>query len=231
MSENVMSSSTGMLMCRRYQDAVDTRVLEQGQWRRINRKRKNRRRATLPDNLADLPRFSEWLKEEVDRLEDSGIHLDPMLFESSRLPLPMASRYRSMKSQGNHFRVASAEESLPTYDSGICATFRRPCINGLRDRSPVVADLEYVGELQEIIELHYPGHYESEQPDARGSEPLQDRGHKTVLFVGSWVKANYRGVHATIKTDRWGFTLANFDTLSGLGSESFAFPIQCDQVF
>jgi hypothetical protein len=62
-----------------------------------------------------------------------------------------------MWAYGNHLRVESVERHLKTLDSGIAATFRRPCRSGLRDPNPVVADLEYVGSLQEILELNYHG--------------------------------------------------------------------------
>lgn len=45
------------------------------------------------------------------------------------------------------------------------------------------------------------------------------------------MKANYRGTNATVKKDEWGFTMANFNSLSTFCYESFAFPKNCDQVF
>ena len=45
------------------------------------------------------------------------------------------------------------------------------------------------------------------------------------------MKANYRGRNASIKKDEWGFTMANFDSVVRFGYESFAFPINCNQVF
>jgi hypothetical protein len=55
----------------------------------------------------------------------------------------------------------------------------------------VVADIEYVGNLQEIVELNYGG-------------PC------VIVLFCKFVKANYCGQYTTIKKDRWGFTLANF---------------------
>ena len=74
------------------------------------------------------------------------------------------------------------------------------------------ATLEYIGQIQEILELDYGRHC-------------------VVVLVCEWVKANYRGRNATVKKDEWGFTLANFNCLLPFGTESFAFPIHCDQVF
>ena len=109
--------------------------------------------------------------------------------------------------------MKSAEESAnSTCDSGVAAIFRRPCRSGRRDPNPVDANLEYIGQILEIVELNYGRHC-------------------TVLLVCDWVKANYRGRNATVKKDEWGFTMANFNSLVPFGYESFAFPVHCDQVF
>ena len=74
-------------MFRRYQDAVEKRAADQKQWRRLHQKRKNKnQRSTLPAELADLPKFSDWLREDVDELEESGVHLDALVVESSSPP-------------------------------------------------------------------------------------------------------------------------------------------------
>ena len=62
----------------------------------------------------------------------------------------------------------------------------------MRDRNPVVASVEYVGHLEEILELTY-GHL------------------NPIVFLGRWVKANNRGVSVTMKRDEWGFTITNLD--------------------
>ena len=90
--------------------------------------------------------------------------------------------------------------------------FRQPCRSGRQDRNIVNEDLEYVGQIDEIVELDYGGHC-------------------VVLLVCDWVKANYRGRNATVKKDEWGFTMANFGARVSFGYESFAFPIHCHQVF
>jgi hypothetical protein len=45
------------------------------------------------------------------------------------------------------------------------------------------------------------------------------------------VKANYRGLHATIKNDEWGFILANFQSMIPFSPESFVLPVLVEQVF
>ena len=130
----------------------------------------------------------------------------------SRFPSTTASRYRSMYGFGYHYRVRSAETHLKSSNSGIAATFLRECRFGMRDRNPVVAPVEYVGQLEEIIELDYSVFWQ-------------------VVLIGTWVKANYRGNNASVKKDQWGFTVANFAGTIPFGRESFAFPSSCEQVF
>jgi len=40
-------------------------------------------------------------------------------------------------------------------DFGIAATFKRPWQSSARDRNIIEADVEYIGKLQEIVELDY----------------------------------------------------------------------------
>lgn len=56
---------------------------------------------------------------------------------------------------GAHFRVASFERSLQTCDCGVAATFIRPWQSNARDRNHVEANVEYIGQVEEIVELDY----------------------------------------------------------------------------
>jgi hypothetical protein len=47
------------------------------------------------------------------------------------------------------------EAHLKTCDSGIAATFSCPWVSGVRDRNPVVTSVDYVGNMEEILELNY----------------------------------------------------------------------------
>lgn len=77
----------------------------------------------------------------------------------------------------------------------------------------MTADVEYVGHIEEILELDY-------------------RRHSLVVLVCDFVKANYNGDNATIKKDKWGFTLANYRrTYGNICRDSFAFPTHCEHVF
>jgi len=55
--------------------------------------------------------------------------------------------------------------------------------------------------------------------------------HCVIILVCEWIKANYAGTNATVRKDRMGFTIANFSRMIPYGKESFAFPIQVQQVF
>jgi hypothetical protein len=60
-----------------------------------------------------------------------------------------------MYSYGNHIHVASAKDHLTINDCGLVATFEQKCISGPNDQRLVLAKLEYVGWVEEILELNY----------------------------------------------------------------------------
>ena len=169
---------------------------ERDDYRRDRRGRGRRSVFSYPAHLQVLLEFSEWLLEEVRREEQSGLVLEPQVLDTVRGPLEIATAYKSMYAFGNHFRVISSERSLKMADSSVAATFRQVCKNGIRDVNQVDADVEYVGHIEEILELNY-------------------RRHCVVVLVCDFVKANYRGENATIKKDKWGFTLANYNRRPG----------------
>ena len=181
-------------------------------WRGRHQGRNGARGPNFPAELAEYPLFADWLRDTVREATERGDAVDSSLEALSKFPSRKAKKYRSLYAYGYHLRVRSVESNMKTCDSGIAATFLRPCRYGLRDPNPVLAALEYVGHLDEIIELDY---MEFQQ---------------TVL-IGSWVKANYRGPSATVKRDKWGLTLANFNRMIEFGVDSFAFPNHVEQVF
>ena len=195
-----------------YQPIVETRRSERARWRSRHYGRGGTRRPNFPLALAEIPPFGEWLRERVSEELENGTAVDPVVEALSKYPSRLAKKFRSLYAYGYRYRVQSAELSLKTRDSGIAATFLRECRFGLRDPNPIVASVEYVGHLDEIIELNY------------GIV-------KQVVLIGTWVKANYRGASATVKKDEWGFTIANFSRTIPFGRDSFAFPSQVQQVF
>jgi hypothetical protein len=198
--------------CRRYAVLYTERDTARVCWCARNPGRGGRRALNYPAELFGLPPFSEWFRSEVEseELGDNDVHDDVKAL--LQLPRNTATKYRSMYGYGYHCRIKSAKQHMKTADSGVVATFRRPFQNGQRDRNIVIASLEYVGNVEEILELDY------------GIVCL-------VVLVCTWVKANYRGPSSIIKKDRWGFTVANFESLIQPGYESFAFPLHVDQVY
>ena len=175
--------------------------------------RGGRRGTPFPPGMEELANFPQWLEEEVQSALNEGVDIPEDVEDSSRFPSCEAKMFKSMYAYGYHYRVRGAKQnSRSTYDSGVAAVFRQACRSGRQDQNLVAADLEYVGQILEIVELNY-------------------RRHSVVLLVCDWVKANYRGRNATVKKDEWGFTMANFGCLVPFGYESFAFPIHCQQVF
>jgi hypothetical protein len=170
----------------------------------------------FPRELRPLPVFSEWIQEKVRHEQQAVVVVDQMVVDTALGglgPLRVAIAYRSMYAFGNHFRVISSERTLRTCNSGVAATFRQVCRNNTRDANQVQADVEYVGHIEEILELNY-------------------RRHCLVVLVCDFVKANYRGDNATIKRDKWGFMLANYESRYGpVCRDSFAFPMHCEQMF
>jgi len=51
--------------------------------------------------------------------------------------------------------VLSAEEHLTSSDSVVVATWKQVCVSRPNDLRPVVADLEYMGWVEEILEVNY----------------------------------------------------------------------------
>lgn len=133
-----------------------------------------------------IPNFAQWVLEEVRRDLQVGAVVDSQVVDTTRGPLEVAAAYKSMYAFGNHYRVLSFERHLKTCDNGVAATFNQVCRNGRRDNNQVSVDVEYVGHIEEILELNY-------------------RRHCLVVLVCDFVRANYVGGNATIKRDRWGF--------------------------
>ena len=182
-------------------------------YRRAQRRGGRRSRFAFPANLQPLPEFALWIQEEVRGEQQRGLTVSPMVVDTARGPLQMAASYRSMYAFGNHYRVLSSELSLRTSDSGVAATFKQINRNRSGDNNQFEAEVEYIGHIEEILEINY-------------------RRHCLVVLVCDFVKAQYRGENATIKRDRWGFTLANYDQRYGsISWDSFAFSRHCEQVF
>ena len=133
------------------------------------------------------------------------------IFEASRVPKSMATGYRAMYAKGMHIRVHDAEDDKLTSDSGVAASVWR------RQREPelgrtFLSGKWYVGWVEEIIELNY-------------------RSHCVAVLACSWIPADLERSNRKVMKDEYGFGMGNFQRRLPLGKESFAFPMQCKQVF
>jgi hypothetical protein len=83
---------------------------------------------------------------------------------------------------GNHIHVSSVEEHLTTKYNGAVATFEQLCVFRPNDQQPILAKLEYVGWVEEILEFNYGV-------------------LKKVVLLCKWVKTNYIGSNVIVKRD------------------------------
>jgi hypothetical protein len=51
--------------------------------------------------------------------------------------------------------VANVKAHLSTLDSVVATTFEQECCSKSNDRNPIMASIEYVGWIEEILELDY----------------------------------------------------------------------------
>jgi hypothetical protein len=109
--------------------------------------------------------------------------VDPQVLDTAKGSLQVAATYKSMYAFKNHYRVKSLERPLKTCDSGVAATFIQVSRRIPPDANQVNADVEYVGHIEEILELNY-------------------RHHCLVVLFCDFVKANYMGENATMKKDK-----------------------------
>jgi len=123
-----------------------------------------------------------------------------------------AKSYRSMYAFENHICVVNAKEHLTTNDNGITAMFEQVCVSRPNDQRPILAHLECVGWVEEILELN-------------------NGVLNIVVLLCNWVKANYSKSNATVKRNEYGFILVNFGSLILIFDQSFAFPLNVEQVF
>ncbi len=96
--------------------------------------------------------------------------------------------------------------------SGIVATFKQECVSRRNDQRPILAKLDYVGWVEEILEFNY-GVF------------------NIIMGLCNWVKANYIGNSAIVKRDEYDFTLVNSNSLIPISDQSFIFPIHVEQMF
>lgn len=159
----------GILACREYIAARTQRWQEREIFRRDFRQRHPTMAVHYPIELLDLPPFSNWLTTKVKMLQGEGenVHLD--IVQYSQPPQRFAIAHRQMYAFGMHLRVRSAEAGLVTRDSGVVASFSQQLRWGVRNGQPLEKTNEYVGYIEEILELDY-------------------RNHCTTILVCDWIQ-------------------------------------------
>ncbi len=70
-------------------------------------------------------------------------------------PTLKAMSYSTIYAYGNLICVANGKEHITINDYGVVATFEQECVLGSNDQRPILAELEYVGWVEEILELNY----------------------------------------------------------------------------
>ena len=147
------------MYCRRYQVIWDERTNKRAQFCRRHPHKNGRRGAPFPLGMEEISSFSEWLEQEVQNDLQQGMVVPEDVEDSSKKPSLEARKFKSMYAYGYHFRVKSAEQSIKnTCDSRVVAIFCQPCRSGRIDQNVVNADLEYIGQIVDIIELDYGRH-------------------------------------------------------------------------
>jgi hypothetical protein len=132
--------------------------------------------------------------------------------QASKLPELDATSYRAMYTNGMHFRIKDAEEEKFTCDSAIASAVWRRRRTGESAMSGEIESVEYVGWIEEILELDY-------------------RTHCCIVLVCSWIPTTLQESNPKLFRDKYGFAVANFINTSKVGAHCFAFPTQCRQVF
>lgn len=201
------------MLHREYMAARAQRWEEREAFRRLFRRRHPSVAVRYPAELHDLPRFASWLTSQVSRQRQAGEDVDVDVQQYAQPPERYAISHRKMYAFGMHFRVRSAEGGRVTRDSCVVASFTRQVPWGLRNGRPMETTEDYVGYIEEILELDY-------------------RNHCTTVLVCDWVRPSQDPRHPNIERDQYGFTMANFNRMDGtVHSNSFAFPLHCQQVF
>jgi hypothetical protein len=166
-----------------------------------------------PTELRSVPVFSKWLEEAVSLASESADKPLADVMEASKLPESRATAYRAMYTKGMHLRIRTAEEEKITCDNAVVSAVWKRSRSTDSNAGGTLDKMEYVGWVEEILELNY-------------------RTHCVIVLLCSWVSANLHDANAKVQRDIYGFALANMHSAnSEPGPNTFAFPTQCRQVF
>jgi hypothetical protein len=99
------------------------------------------------------------LKEAVAATSNSGNRPSKDVIQASKLPEIRTTRYRAMYTNGMHLRILTTEEEKVTCDSAIATAMWKRSEGANSDEGGTLNKMEYVGWVQEILELDYRSHY------------------------------------------------------------------------
>lgn len=142
----------------------------------------------------------------------AGEDVPPDLATLSRLPSPNVMHHNSMWAYGYHFRADDeVGRSNVSFDSGVAAIITQECRSSRADRNPVEADLQYVGIINDIVQVDY-GHI------------------KFQVFKCSWIRPHLEGI-PTIKQDVDGFWSVKYNARQVPATEPYILPYHARQVY
>lgn len=142
-------------MCREYARARGQRWEERAAYERQFHRRHPTTAIRYPIHLFDLPRFATWVSARVSDLQDAGEHVHPDVIQYGQPLEQYVVSHRRMHAFGRHFRVWSAEGGLVIRDSSMVASFTWQLRWGLNNGPPIERIDDYVGYIEEILELDY----------------------------------------------------------------------------
>jgi hypothetical protein len=124
-------------------------------------------------------------------------------------PYYEVNQYRAYRINGYLFQTLELEEKRVTQNSGVMAIFSQNCFSSARDQNPVVGEIIYYGQLEDIVEIFYAYGLEDE--------------HSYVMFKVRWCQSEK-------DKDEYGFNLVNLNK-EIYRNEKFMFASQADQCF
>lgn len=206
-------TAVSCLVYMEYMAAKGRRWEEREAFRVQSRRHRPSRPVSYPPELSDLPRFSEWLRAWVAEAQAAGDELQEDVVQYSSPPERYATPHPLLKAFGMRLRPRTAEGGLVTRDSCVVAAYTQQLRWGIRNARPIDRTSEYVGYIEEILELDY-------------------RNHCTTVLLCDWVQASRDARVPSVERDKYGFSVANFNHMDGrVHADSFAFPLHCQQVF
>ncbi|XP_020272145.1 uncharacterized protein LOC109847320 [Asparagus officinalis] len=135
-------------------------------------------------------KFSEWVSAEVERQIFAGLPISEEIRIHAHGPHYTVKQCSGYRVNGFLFQKLGIEEERVTQNSGVMAIFSQECYASSTDQNPILNDLIYYGQLEDILEMFY----------AYGTKDVR-----------SYVMFKVRWCHAEITRDAYGFNLVNLD--------------------